>query len=95
MRNRSDGALLPPLRVIEVIHTTSRGVSLNSQRGILSVVTAPKADVIDRPKKRPKRISVLITFSEADLEGASQPYDDTLVVTAQVGQFLVKRVMVD
>lgn len=38
---------------------------------------------------------MLITFSEADLEGTSQPYDDALVVTAQIGGFLVKRVMVD
>lgn len=38
---------------------------------------------------------MLITFSEADFEGTSQPYDDALVVTARIGGFLVKRVMVD
>ena len=37
----------------------------------------------------------MITFSETNLEGTSQPYDDALVVTCWIGGFLVKRVMVD
>ena len=36
-----------------------------------------------------------ITFSEVDLEGTSQPHEDALVVTCQIGDFLVKKVMVD
>ena len=54
--NRNNHALPPPLGVIEVIQTTSMGVSLNSERGILSVVTPPKVDATDRPKKWPRRI---------------------------------------
>ena len=57
--------------VIEVIDATSLGISLNSWRGILSVVSPVEADVMDQPKKRPKRISIPITFSESDLEGTS------------------------
>ncbi|KAF3954775.1 hypothetical protein CMV_019928 [Castanea mollissima] len=34
------------------------GVSLNSQRGILSVISTLEADVTNRPEKRPKMISV-------------------------------------
>jgi len=91
--NCCDRALPPPLGVIEVIHATSWGVSLKSWRGILSVVTLTEANVIDRLEKRPMRISIPITFSEADLEGTSQPH--SLVVTSRIGGFLVKRVMVD
>lgn len=69
MGNRSNNALSPPLRVIEVIYATSMGVSLNNRRGILSVVIPPKVNVADQPEKRPKRISIPITFGEADLEG--------------------------
>ncbi|XP_075662993.1 uncharacterized protein LOC142632490 [Castanea sativa] len=34
-------------------------------------------------------------FSEEDLEGTFQPYDDALVVTSRIQGFLVKRVFVD
>ncbi|KAF3954784.1 hypothetical protein CMV_019920, partial [Castanea mollissima] len=47
---------------------------------VFSMVSTPEADVTDRPEKRPKMISVPFTFSEADLEGTSQPHDDALVV---------------
>ena len=71
------------------------GVSLSSRRGILSVVTLPEAGATNRLKKRPRRISISITFGEASSEGTSQPHDDALVVTSRIGGFLVKRVMVD
>ena len=58
-------------------------------------MTPPEADVTDRLGKRPRRISIPITFREADLEGTSQPHDNALVVTSRIGRFLVKRVMVD
>ena len=61
----------------------------------MSVDTPPEVNVINQPEKRPRRILVLITFGEADLEGTSQPHDDAVVVTSQIGGFLVKRVMVD
>ena len=73
---------LPPLGIIEVIYATSRGVSLNSWRGVLSVVYPSEADATNWPRKRPLRISTPITFSEVDLEGISQLHDDALVVTS-------------
>ena len=36
-----------------------------------------------------------ISFDEEDLEGTIQPHDDALVVTAQISDFVVKRVMID
>ena len=44
-RSRNDRTLPLPLGVIKVIHATSWGVSLNSWKRILSVVTSPEADV--------------------------------------------------
>ena len=68
---------------------------MSHQRGILSVMTAPEAEATDRPEKKLKRTSVPIIFGETNLEGTSQPQDDVLVVTLQIGGFLVKRVMID
>ena len=61
----------------------------------MNVVTPPEVDATYQPKKRLRRISILITFGEAYLEGMSQPHNDALVVTSRIGGFLVKRVMVD
>ena len=73
-------ALPPPLGIIEVIHAASRGISWSSRRVVLSVVSSPKADNEGRLEKKLKRAITPITFSETDLEGTSQPHDDTLVV---------------
>lgn len=89
--SRNNRALPPPLGIVEVIQATSRGISLNRWRGVLSMVSPSEAEASNRPDKRPRRASVQITFSEADFEGTSQPHEDALVVTSQIG----KRVMVD
>ena len=38
---------------------------------------------------------MLFRSGEDDFEGTVQPHDDALVVTARIGGFLVKRVMID
>lgn len=72
-----------------------RGVNFGSQKGILSVASPSKGETSDRPDKRPQRTTVPITFGKIDLEGTSQPHNDALIITCQVGGFLVKRIMVD
>lgn len=48
------------------------------------------------PVEKKKKVGRLnISFGEDDLEGTVQPHDDALVVTARIGGFLVKRVMID
>ena len=70
--SRSRGNKLPPhLGIIKVIHATSIGVNVSCQRGILSVATPSKTEVVDRPEKRLKNNRDLITFDEANLEGTS------------------------
>ena len=54
-----------------------------------------EAEALDRPEKKPRRTIVPITFGEIELERTSQLHDDALVMTCQVGGFLVKKVMVD
>ena len=87
--------LPPPLRIIEVVHAVSSGVSMSHRKGVLNVVTPPEVDIMSRLEKRPRKTSVPIMFSEEDLEGTSQPHDVALVVTSRIGGFLVKRVLVD
>ena len=68
---------------------------MSHRRGILSVVTPPETETIDRFEKKLRKNSNPITFGEADLEGTSQPHNDALVVTSRIDGFLVKRVMID
>ena len=68
---------------------------MNLLRGILSGITPPEIEVTNRVEKKLRKNSNPITFGEADLEGTSQPYDDALVMTSQIGGFLVNRVMID
>lgn len=59
-------------------------------------MTSPfEVETADRPDKRPRKATVLITFGVIDLEGMTQPHDDALVVTFRIWGFLVKRVTVD
>ena len=81
--------LPPPLGVIEVIHAAPRGMA--AVKRVLTV-TCIERDSVEK-KKKVERLT--ISFGEDDLEGTVQPYDDALVVTAWIGGFLVKRVMID
>ena len=81
--------LLPPLGVIEVIHAAPRGTAA-TKRVLTMACTGG-----DSTEKKQKVERLTISFGEDDLEGTVQPHDDTLVVTARIGGFLVKRVMID
>ena len=67
----NDHALPPLLEIIQVIPAALRGISWSSRRVVLSVVSSPKVDNEDQPKKKLKRVIASITFSEIDLEGTS------------------------
>ena len=81
--------LPPPLGVIEVIHTAPRGTAATKR--VLTVVCTERDSA--EKKKRVERLT--ISFGEDDLEGIVQPHDDALGVTARIGGFLVKNVMID
>ena len=85
----------PPLGVIEVIHTASRGAQMSKRREVLAVVPA-KSYVGEQPsEKKLKYTREPIAFSDDDLEGTIQLHDDALVVTTRINGFIVKRVLVD
>nr|XP_023920488.1 uncharacterized protein LOC112032019 [Quercus suber] len=87
--------LPPPLGIIEVIHAPPRILALaGRKRGIKCGPYGRKLERITGGKKM-KLTHELITFGDNDLEGTVQLHDDTLVVTARISDFLVKRVMVD
>ena len=91
---RKGNPLLPPLRVIEVIHAASRVLTPN-RRGVLTVAPVGDCSGKQLPEKKMRIGWEPIAFSDEDLEGTIQPHDDVLVVTAWISGFLVKRVMVD
>ena len=57
----------------------------------------PTENCIDKQpyEKKLKFTRVPIAFNDDDLEGTIQPHDDTLVVTARINGFILKRVLID
>ena len=47
------------------------------------------------PKRVKLNVPLVLSFSDAYKQGTVQPHDDTLVVTLRIGEYDVKRVMVD
>ena len=86
--------LPPPLGVIEVIHAVSRGTNTAGMR-VLVVTSTREFSENQPPVKKMKSQLEPIAFDDEDLEGMIQPHNDALVITAWIGGFLVKRVMVD
>ena len=90
------GNPLPPLLgVIEVIHAAPGSLTIARRRGVLTIVPVEGCSGIQPSEKKIKLARKPIAFDDNNLEGTIQPHDDTLVVTAQISGFLVKRVMVD
>ena len=89
------GNPLPPrLGVIEVIHAVPRGMNTTEMR-VFTVASTRDFSKDQPPTKRMKSQLKPIAFDDKDLEGTIQPHDDALVITAWIGRFLVKRVMID
>ena len=84
----------PPLGVIVVIHAVPRGTNIARMR--VSVVASTGNFLENQPPaKKMKSQLEPITFDDEDLEGTIQLHEDALVITARIGGFLVKKVMVD
>jgi len=93
---RLRGNTLPSLLgVIEVIHAASMETTVTRRRGVLTVVSAEGNQEDPWPRKKMKPTRKPIAFDDDDLEGTTQPYDDALVVTTRINNFIVKRVLVD
>ena len=81
--------------MIEVIHAASRGTIATKRRGVLAVVLVECCPNEQPSRKKLKLTREPIAFNNDDLEGTIQLHDDTLVVTAWINGFIVKRVLID
>ncbi|XP_030923511.1 uncharacterized protein LOC115950458 [Quercus lobata] len=86
--------LRPPIGTINVI-LTAPGRTGSRPFRVMSVARLPiKAD--NRESKRAKGMaSPILGFSDEDKDGTIQPQNDALVVTLRIGEYDVKRVLVD
>ena len=82
----------PPMGVIKVIHATSKGTLMSKRRGVLAVVSVEGYSAEQHSEKKLKFTREPIAFNDNDLEGTIQLHDNTLVVTAWINAFIVKRV---
>ena len=80
--------------MIEVIHAIPRSTTI-TRKGVLTIAPVGNCSDHQPPEKKVKSSREPIAFDDDDLEGTIQSYDDALVVTGQINDFLVKRVMVD
>jgi hypothetical protein len=87
-----------PIRIIEVIHTHTRAANLRAETQTathLQEVFQVCEDASSASKRLRKEITEEITFTNHDLEGVQLPHSDALVVTMRVGNFNVKRILID
>ena len=47
------------------------------------------------PKRIKTNVPLVLSFSDANKQGTIQPHDDALVVTLRIGEYDIKRVMVN
>ena len=62
---------------------------------VLSVVQTRAKESQSEPKKARRNFHPTLCFSEEDKIGTTQPHDDALVITFRIGDYDVRRVMVD
>ena len=62
---------------------------------VLSVTQLPAKESQPGPKRAKRNSHPVLSFSEEDKVGTTQPYDDALLITLRIGGYDVKRVMVD
>nr|POE86780.1 hypothetical protein CFP56_15489 [Quercus suber] len=89
-----DTTLGPPVGTINVILAALGRMGMRPSR-VLSVAQLP-AEVSKPESKRARMKShPILSFSEEEKIGTTQPHDDVLVITLRIGDYDVKRVMVD
>ena len=61
----------------------------------MSVTQLPTEKSQPEPKKARRNSHLVLSFSEEDKVGTTQPHDDALLITLRIGGYDVKRMMVD
>ena len=62
---------------------------------VLSVAQLPSEESRSGPKRPKRNPHPVLSFSEEDKVGTTQPHNDALLITLRIGGYDVKRVMVD
>nr|XP_023895328.1 uncharacterized protein LOC112007242 [Quercus suber] len=91
---RRDIAMRQPNGTINVILAASGRIGTRPSR-VLSVTQVPVGESQSEPKRARRGFHPTLTFSEEDKDGTTQPHDDALVITLRIGDYDVKKVMVD
>ena len=89
-----NAALRPPVGTINAILATLGRTGICPSR-VLSVAPLLAEESQPEPKKAKMNSYPTLSFSEEDKIGTTQPHDDALLITLRIGDYDVKRVMVD
>ena len=92
--SRGDASSRLPLGTINVIFVAPGRTGSCPFRVIL-VSQHSAEDSNSMPKRVKMGIQLVLGFSDEDKVGTIQPHDDALVVTLKIGEYDMKRVMVD
>ena len=91
---RRDATLRPPVGTINTILAAPGRMGGYSSR-VLPVTQLPAEESQPGPKRAKRNSYPILSFSEEDKVGTTQPYDDELLITLIIRGYDVKRVMVD
>ena len=80
--------------MINVILAASGRLGTHPSR-VLSVAQRPAEESQPELKRARMNFHPILSFSEEDKIGTTQPHDDALLITLRIGDYDVKRVMVD
>ena len=89
---RIDAALRPPVGTINMILAALGRTGTYPSR-VLFVTQLPAEESQPEPKKAKKNSHPILSFSEEDKVGTTQPHDDALLTTLRIGGYNVKKVM--
>jgi hypothetical protein len=87
-----------PIRILDVIHSHARANNLRVETRTaahLQEVFQVCEGATPAPKRLRKETTKEIIFIDHDLEGVQLPHSDALVVTMKIGNFDVKRILID
>ena len=80
--------------MINVILATPRRTGTRPSR-VLSVAQLPAEEPQPEPKMAKMNFHPILSFSEENKIRTTQPHDDALLITLRIGDYDVKRVMID
>ena len=89
-----DTALRPPVGTINIILATPGRTGTRPSR-MLSVAQLPAEEPQPEPKRAKMNFHPTLSFLKEDKIGTTQSHDDALLITLRIGDYDVKRVMVD